>query len=118
MDQFPRLKTGAVAQYPMEKTQHRPVHVYRFVDGSEQRFPAHGKITRRWMIHLEQLDETELLNLEAFFVSQAGRAGGFAFIDPWDEIEYPNCSFDGDVFVMNLDGANHGSTALAVRENR
>ena len=38
MNEFPKLKTGAVAQYPAQRTTRYSTHVMRFMDGSEQRY--------------------------------------------------------------------------------
>ena len=74
----------------------------RFLDGSEQRFPAYGAQLRKWAIRLSLLDESELTNLEQFFESQGGRSGNFSFTDPWDGTVYPNCSFGGDSLALEF----------------
>ncbi len=38
MNEFPKLKTGAVLQYPAAKRLECLTQVTRFLDGSEQRF--------------------------------------------------------------------------------
>ena len=63
---FPTLKTGAVAQYPSDRTQQFSTQVFRFLDGSEQRFPGYGSALRQWTIRLDLLDEAELTNLQSF----------------------------------------------------
>src|SRR5262249_53533703 len=90
MAAFPNLKTGAVAQYPAERTRRFSNGVHRFMDGSKQRWPLYGSALRRWAIRLSLLDEAELTTLEDFF--SANRS--FSFTDPWDGTVYPNCSFD------------------------
>ena len=70
--------------------------VFRFLDGSEQRFPGYGAPLRRWVIRLDLLDEAELATLEQFFEDQGGRAGTFSFTDPLDGTVYASCSFDSD----------------------
>ena len=118
MAQFPTLKTGAVAQYPSERSQQNATHAYRFVDGSEQRFPASGSGLRRWTIRLELLDEAELATLEDFFASAKGRAGEFEFTDPWDGTVFQRCSFDQDGLAEEFLGAARGKTSFVVKENR
>jgi phage-related protein len=118
MANFPALKTGAIAQYPSDLARQFSTQVYRFLDGSEQRFPAYGMALRRWTIRLDQLDEAELNNLQAFFVSEAGRAGSFAFTDPWDGTVYSNCSFDSDTVSMEFKESGKGATQVVVKENR
>ena len=60
MANFPALKTGAVAQYPSDRTRRYSTQVLRFLDGSEQRFAGFGAPLKRWLIRLELLDDTEL----------------------------------------------------------
>lgn len=118
MSEFPRLKTGAVLQYPAEKLIAYSTQIFRFVDGSEQRCRSYGGPRRRWVIRLDQLDEGELAQLEEFFVAQQGRAGEFAFTDPWDGQQYPSCSIEQDELTLSLLGADRGQTILVIRENR
>jgi hypothetical protein len=114
---FPVLKTGAVAQYPFERSVEFATEVLRFVDGSEQRFRRRGG-GRRWVIRLELLDEEELARIEDFYLTEQGRAGSFSFTDPFDGIVYPDCSLDSESVEMSFDDIRGGSTALAIRQNR
>jgi hypothetical protein len=118
MASFPTLKTGAVAQYPAGRTIQTSTQVYRFLDGSEQRFAAFAAPLHKWQIKLDLLDEAELSSLENFLVSQKGRSGSFSFTDPWDGTVYPTCSFDSDSFTAELKGPDQGTTEVIVRENR
>ena len=118
MASFPVLKTGAVAQYPSDRATQVQAKVYRFLDGSEQRFLMFRAPLHKWQIQLDLLNERELSDLEDFFGSEAGRSGSFSFTDPWDGTAYPNCSFDSDTFHAELNGPGEGATQLVVRENR
>ncbi|HML15624.1 MAG TPA: DUF2460 domain-containing protein [Bryobacteraceae bacterium] len=118
MASFPVLKTGVVAQYPSDRQRNFSTQVFRFLDGSEQRFPGYGAPLRRWTIRLDLLDESELANLEQFFESEGGRAGSFSFTDPFDGTVYANCSFDADQLALNFAGAQQGKTTAVIRENR
>jgi hypothetical protein len=115
---FPMLKTGAVAQYGSSRTRRFSTQVFRFLDGTEQRFQEYGSPLRRWTIRLSLLDEGELAALGAFFETQGGRAGTFAFPDPWDGTMYGNCSFDNDQFEAQLAGQARGMASVTVKENR
>ncbi len=66
MATFPTLSTGAVAQYPSDRTRLFSTQVFRFLDGNEQRFQGYGSALRQWSIRLDLLDETELANLQKF----------------------------------------------------
>ena len=118
MASFPTLSTGAVAQYPADRTRQFSTQVCRFVDGSEQRFPNYGTPLLRWTIQLDLLTETELVNIETFFLSEQGRSGNFSFTDPWDGTVYPNCSFESDMLAAQFQDVGRGGTQLVVRENR
>ncbi len=118
MGAFPKLKTGAVMQYPASRGVEYATQVHRFVDGSEQRYRERGGPARRWVIRLDRLDETELQSLQEFFDSVQGRAGYFSFDDPWDEVTYGNCSLEDDALALEWSGEMRGRTVLVVRENR
>ena len=118
MSAFPRLKTGAVMQYPASRSVEHTTQVHRFVDGSEQRYRDRGAPVRRWVIRLEQLDEAEMRELQEFFGSVGGRAGSFSFLDPWDDVTYEDCSLEGDELAVEVSGEMRGRTVLVVRENR
>lgn len=116
MSDFPALKTGAVIQYPAEKTTTFSTQVLRFVDGSEQRFGDFGTSLHRWTILLDALDESELASLRNFFRSQRGVAGTFSFTDPWDGTAYDHCSLESDEMVEELVSEGKSRTKLVVRE--
>ena len=117
MATFPALKTGAVAQYGSSRTWGFSTTVFRFLDGSEQRFQEYGAPLRSWTIRLSLLDEAELAALELFFASQGGRAGTFAFSDPWDGTVYANCSFGEDQMASQYAGPARGAASVTVKEN-
>jgi hypothetical protein len=117
MAQFPKLRTGAVAQYPSTREVGAAVHVTRFVDGSEQRFRNIGGLVRRWVVRLHAVDEGELADIRRFFDEQRGRFGSFAFVDPWDGVEYADCSFDMESMTATYRGELRGTTTLVIRCN-
>ena len=118
MADFPRLKTGVVAQYPSDRSQQCFTSVYRFIDGLEQRFRTGTVPLKRWTIRFDLLDEAELSAMESFFLSEAGRFGSFSFTDPWDDTVYASCSFDSDALELQFADLGRGVTSLTVRENR
>lgn len=117
MSAFPKLKTGAVAQYPASRATVYATEVFRFLDGSDQRYRGRGP-AKRWAIRLDLLDETEMAAVEAFFTGEQGRFGSFAFEDPWDSTVYPNCSLESDEAVFELAGEGRGRVTLVIREDR
>jgi hypothetical protein len=118
MSIFPKLKTDAVAQYPAKRGLRFQNQVVRFVDGREQRYRDSAGPLRRWEILLDRLDDAEMAALEAFFLANQGRYGNFAFTDPWDGLEYPNCSLDEDTLELTQVDETRGAGILNVVENR
>jgi hypothetical protein len=80
MPLFPTLKTGAVAQYPLDLTVRFQTESVRFLDGSQQRYRIRGNGLRKWSIQLNMLDGEELTLLVEFAELQGSTP--FAFTDP------------------------------------
>jgi len=118
MATFPQLKTGAVAQYPAAKSLHFRNQALRFLDGSEQRYRDSAGPLHQWIIQLNELDATEVAALEQFFEANQGRLGSFAFTDPWDATQYPDCSLAGDDFDVNSLAEMSATASLTIIENR
>ena len=114
---FPRLKTNAVAQFPTRQETTFATEVLQFIDGSEQRFRQFGRAVRRWMISLDVLDESEIAAIQDFHLSHLGSFGSFSFYDPWDEVEYSNCSFEGDELTTVLTSKGRGAVTFTIRRN-
>ena len=118
MPAFPKLQTGAVAQYPSWKSVQAPVKVLRYVDGSEQRFRSTRRPVRRWVIRLSEVSDSELAAVQQFFANQQGRTGSFEFTDPWDGTVYADCSFDADELTATLTGEDRASATIKIRNNQ
>jgi hypothetical protein len=118
MATFPQLKTGAVAQYPATKTFRFQNQTVRFLDGSEQRYRDAASPLHQWVIQLNELDESEMTAFAQFFEDNQGRMGSFAFTDPWDGTQYPNCSLATDELTLSSLAEMRGRTSLTVIENR
>jgi hypothetical protein len=117
MSAFPILKTGAVIQYPAQRQRTFSTCIIRFLDGAEQRFRELRTGSRQWIIPLDLLDETELAELKSFFLSNQGQFAAFEFQDPWDNITYPNCSFENAVIEERWTGNGNGGSILIIRQN-
>lgn len=117
MAEFPKLKTGAVAQYPLEVSNAYATRILQFVDGTEQRYRERGPALRRWVIRLDLLDEAESAALEEFVAAQQGRLGDFTFVDPSDQQEYPSCSLASDAAEMIYASEGRRTTRMVIREN-
>lgn len=118
MVEFPKLRTGAIAQYPTSRSLKFSTRVIEFVDGAEQRYREWSGRARSWEIRLELLDEAEMAAIEEFFVASAGRTASFAFTDPSDNVTYPDCSFETDSLSLEFEDEMRGKTTLTVKENR
>ena len=116
MDRFPKLKTGAVAQYPAGRALRRPTEVHRFLDESEQRFRERSTALRRWRVRLSLLDEGELAELREFFGKQKGRSGVFEFEDPWSAAVVPGCRFGSDEMPFAMFDEHGGATEVEIVE--
>jgi hypothetical protein len=117
MSAFPTLKTGAVMQYPAQRSLGFSTTTVQFVDGSEQRFRNYQAPLHRWVIQLSLLDQSELHQLQEFFRSTEGSAGNFAFTDPRDGTNYASCSLASDSMTAVFVGEWSGETSLTVLEN-
>lgn len=118
MATFPILKTGAVAQYPAVRSAQYQNQCLRFLDGTEQRYRDSAGPLRRWVISLTLLDESEREALAEFFEELSGPFGAFAFTDPWDAQEYPDCSLESDQMDVRSLAELRGATTLTIVENR
>jgi len=118
MATFPILKTKAAAQYPATKAIRFQNQVLRFLDGTEQRYRDAAGPLHRWVIDLDELDESEMAALENFFTANAGQFANFTFTDPWDGTQYENCSLLSDQVQLLASGEMRGRTTLTVVENR
>ena len=118
MATFPLLKTGAVAQYPLQRGEFFLTEIVAFLDGSEQRFRSSGADLRRWVVRLDWLDESEMVMIEQFFLSLEGTAMNFAFTDPYDATVYQNCSLENEDLTIQMDHLFELRTAIGIRQNR
>jgi hypothetical protein len=117
MADFPKLRTGAVAQHPSKRQVEYATRVLTFVGGGEQRWRERGAAGRRWVLRFGNVDDTEMAKLVEFFAEQRGRAGHFSFEDPWTGSVYGDCSFDQDQFVAYAESEGRLSAVVALREN-
>ena len=114
MAQFPKLKTGAIAQYPTTKEYLFSTTTRTFVDGTEQRYRDFRGSRQRWVINFSQLGDGEIAELLEFFRSQQGRLGEFDFEDPWTQMVVSECHFEQDSLHVRADGEFDSSTQLVI----
>ncbi|MBM3810475.1 MAG: hypothetical protein FJW20_02450 [Acidimicrobiia bacterium] len=118
MSEFPRLKTGAVLQYPATKGLSFTTQVHRFLDGTEQRFRDRGVVLRRWIVSLRHLTEGEFLALDDFYRTNQGQTGTFSFFDPWEEVTYESCSLESEEVLARFLETGDCRIDLVVSQNR
>jgi phage-related protein len=111
---FPVLKTGVVAQYPLERGVRFSTESVRFLDGSQQRFKLFNGGLRRWVVRLDLLDEQELGAL-IDFVEATGDTP-FAFTDPVAGTTATNCIIGGERFDANMTGEMTGQATIVIEE--
>ena len=117
MADFPLLKTGAVAQDGSLTAVTFGTRVVRFADGDEQRFRLRRGPSRRWMIRLELLTDEEAAAIASFLDARQGRHGRFSFFDPWDELEYPDCSLESDSQLLDLREHARAAATIWIQQN-
>jgi hypothetical protein len=114
MATFPILKTGAVAQYPLDRGVHFSTQAVPFMDGSRQKFRLIGVGLRRWTLKLSLLDEEELGAVIAFVEQQTSAT--FAFTDPVTGDNVARCIISGEQFDATLDREMRGQTTVVIEE--
>jgi hypothetical protein len=114
MATFPVLKTGAVAQYPLNRGVRFSTQAVRFMDGSQQKYRLIGNGLRQWTLKLDQLDEQELATVIAF-VEQQGSAV-FSFTDPTTGISVANCIISGEQFDATMNLEMNGQATVLIEE--
>jgi len=118
MATFPKLKTGAVAQYPLARRAQFQNQIVRFIDGTDQRYRDSARVLLQWEIQLSLLDDSETAAIEEFFRANQGAFGRFEFVDPWDGQAYADCSIANDVLKLATLAETGGNTRLTVVRNR
>jgi hypothetical protein len=115
---FPTLQTGAVAQYPFNRTAAIPVEAHTFLNFTRQVYRDLAAPKKTWTIALNLLDASEIATLKAFFEQQQGQYGVFTFVDPWDGTTHTTCSFSDDLFDQTQQsGETPNKTTLTVYEH-
>ena len=114
MATFPVLKTGAVAQYPLDYESGHSTQSVLFLDGSRQTFRLYPGALRRWNIQLDELDEGEMDSVISFAEAQGGAT--FLFPDPITGSTVPNCVIAGDQLNAEMALDLVGSTSLVIEE--
>ena len=114
MPSFPTLKTGAVAQYPMQTGSRYVSQAVQFLDGSRQSYRIQGPALRRWSIQLNGLDEGELAGVIAFVEQQC--LVPFSFTDPVSGQTASKCIIAGQKMDAAMMQEESGQATLIIEE--
>jgi hypothetical protein len=114
MSAFPTLRTGAVAQYPLDRTVRFRTQSVQFMDGSRQRFRLYRAGLRRWKIRLALLDERELAAVTAFLEQQGSSV--FPFTDPVTGDLVSSCIISGGSFDAGSAGEMNANASVEIEE--
>src|SRR5512138_1824477 len=112
---FPKLVTGAIAQYPATRMLEHRTRVIRYIDGTEQRVSRTKEAIRRWVVNLDQLTEREAADVLSFFSEVRGRAEQFDFEDPWSGVIFSHCRFEQDEVRIEFTDGSASRTTLTIR---
>lgn len=116
MATFPTLKTGTVAQYPLNRSTSLTSQAVRFLDGSRQTYQIDGAGLRRWQLTLDLLDEAEVSAVIDFAEEIA--TGTFAFTDPLTGETAAKCIISGGELDAALVGELDGQIVVEIEEVR
>jgi phage-related protein len=114
MATFPTLRTGAVAQYPLDRSVQFQTQSVRFMDGSQQRFRLYGAGLRRWKIRLDLLNEQELAAVAAFLEQQATAI--FPFTDPVTGDQVASCVISGQSYSAGTADEMKANATVEIEE--
>lgn len=79
---YPQLTSGALTQFPVQKTAFQRTVVNTMADGSSIRVADPSGASVEWQLSYAEISDTELSNLQSFFASAAGSLEPFTFLDP------------------------------------
>jgi hypothetical protein len=82
MGTFPQLTSGALAQFPVKKSNQMRTVVNTMADGSVVKLADPAGAITEWQLQYTDLSDAEAAALEQFFLSMEGSLTIFTFLDP------------------------------------
>jgi hypothetical protein len=79
---YPQLGSGALSQFPVQKTRRVRTVVNRAADGSMIKLADPAAEITEWVLAYTDLNDQETAALRAFFNATEGTLNGFTFLDP------------------------------------
>src|SRR6185295_13241766 len=82
MAAYPQLESGALSQFPVQKTRRARTVVNLAADGSMIKLADPAAEVTEWLLTYTDLSDEEAAALRAFFKATEGTLNGFTFLDP------------------------------------
>lgn len=79
---FPQLTSGALAQFPVKKSNQLRTVVNTMADGSVVKLADPAAAITEWQLQYSNLSDAEAAALQQFFLSMEGSLNVFTFLDP------------------------------------
>jgi hypothetical protein len=79
---FPQLTSGALAQFPVRKSNQLRTVVNTMADGSVVKLADPAGAITEWQLQYSNLSDAEAAALQQFFLSMEGSLNVFTFLDP------------------------------------
>src|SRR5579883_142731 len=79
---FPQLTTGALAQFPVKKSNRLRTIINTMADGSVVKLADPAGALTEWQLQYSNLSDAEAAALQQFFLSMEGSLNVFTFLDP------------------------------------
>lgn len=98
---FPQLQTGAIAQYPLRRTDVFRTAVNELADGGEIKFADESGEVTRWEVRLEGLSDEEWAGIADLYDAVEGRLGTFTFLDPLSNLFVWSEDFEKDEWIAD-----------------
>jgi hypothetical protein len=106
---FPQLTSGALAQYPVKKSNQLRTVVNTLADGSVITLADPAGALTEWQFQYANLSDAETAALQQFFLSMEGSLNSFIFLDPtanllaWSD-QLTNDAWTADPFISLTGG--------------
>jgi hypothetical protein len=109
MQVYPQLGSGALSQFPVQKTRRTRTVVNRAADGSTIKLADPAAEVTEWLLTYADLSDEEAAALRTFFDAMEGTLNEFTFLDPTGNLlawsgQLDNSAWQADP-LLNLTGA-------------
>lgn len=98
---FPQLTSGALAQFPVQRSRRKRSIVNVLEDGTYTALADSAASWLRWQLLYSGLSDAEAGTLAGFFEQNEGRAGTFLFMDPGANLLLQSEALDNPAWVRN-----------------